>query len=346
MTGHTDQGAGAGMTESILDIAGRNIDRLVTVEMRLSDYSRGVIVKLYEAALAEAGGGSLSMRAARHVIANVAPGRPVLLTTGAGDPKFLPAGETDGPPGVAILARAVAMLGGLPVLLTESAFQDNLAKTVLAAGLGIRDPDLLAEVGWTAAVLPLGADDTAEAEAARLLDRFKPTLLVAVEKLGPNRDGIGHTASGKPTSTTRARAEHLFDLAASRGIPSVGIGDNGNEIGFGRIIEAVHAHKPAGERLATRVATDVLVAANTSNWGAYAVAAAMAVILERPEFLHGPEDEERMLVANVLANGVDGSTGRHILQVDGMPLDVQRGLVAMLNGIVRNALVKGFKRAF
>jgi hypothetical protein len=53
-----------------------------------------------------------------------------------------------------------------------------------------------------------------------------------------------------------------------------------------------------------------------------------------------------MLRACVDANGVDGSTGRHILQVDGMPLDVQRAVVAMLAGIVRNSLVKGFKRPF
>ena len=40
------------------------------------------------------------------------------------------------------------------------------------------------------------------------------------------------------------------------------------------------------------------------------------------------------------------STGRHTLQVDGMPADVSCAIVTMLGCIVRNGLVTGFKRAF
>ena len=43
----------------------RNIDRLVTVEMRISDYARGVIAKLYDAACLAQGGEPLSLVAAR-----------------------------------------------------------------------------------------------------------------------------------------------------------------------------------------------------------------------------------------------------------------------------------------
>lgn len=31
--------------QPIIDVVGRNIDRLVTVEMRISDYGRGVIAR-------------------------------------------------------------------------------------------------------------------------------------------------------------------------------------------------------------------------------------------------------------------------------------------------------------
>ncbi len=332
--------------EAQLELICRNIDRLVTVEMRISDYSRGVIAKLHEAAVAAQGGLPLSLLGARSLLANVKPGKTVFIMTGAGDPKYLPAGETDGPPGVAAIARAVAILGGVPILFTEKDFIDNLAATALALGLGIRSPEVAAEVAFTTAVLPISPGEDAPAQAAGLLDRFEPSLVVSIEKLGPNPDGIAHTASGKPTSGPRARAEHLIDLARERKVPTIGVGDNGNELGYGLIIDAVRRHKPKGEALATRVATDVLVAANTSNWGAYAITAAAAAATGRPELLHSPDDEERMLRACVDAHGVDGSTGRHILQVDGMPLDVQRGIVAMLQGIVRNGLVQGFKRAF
>ena len=118
---------------------------------------------------------------------------------------------------------------------------------------------------------------------------------------------IGHPAIHRPRR--RGHAGALFDQGAARGIPSLGIGDNGNEIGYGLIEEAVRTHKPAGDKLATRVKTDVLVAANTSNWGPMRVCAAIAALCGRAELFHSPEMERRMLEACVAAGGADGSTG-------------------------------------
>ena len=328
-------------------MVGRNIDRLVTIEARISDSSRNVIAKLYDAACAAQNGGPLCVLAARRILQTLGPGKVVFITTGAGDPDFLPAGETDGPPGAAALALAIhAATGALPVLLTREAFVANLQATVLACGLGIRAPEALARVPFSAAVLPVAAGETAEAQALHYVERFDPAMMIAVEKLGPNPDGVACSSTGTPTSAERGRAECLFDLARERGIPTLGIGDNGNEIGFGLIRDAVVQHKPNGARLGTRVATDVLVPANTSNWGAYAVEAALAVLLDRPELMHGVEIERRMIEACVAAHGVDGSTGRHVMAVDGMPAEMSYAVVTLLGGMVRNGLVRGFKRDF
>lgn len=330
-----------------LDIVGRNIDRLVTVEARISDYSRGVIAKLYDAACAAQGGTSLCVRAAQLILQHAAAGRTVFFTTGAGDPRYLPAGETDGPPGLAVLARAVHQAtGAVPLLFTEAPFVENLAATALAAGLGRRSPELAMGTPYTTAVLPLSCGADAESEAEALVARFQPCMMISVEKIAPNAAGIAHTASGKPTAGDRARAECLFDVAAARGIPTLGVGDNGNEIGFGLITEAVKQHKPAGGDLAARVATDALVAANTSNWGAYGIVAAMAAITGRTELLHTADVESRMLHACVAAHGVDGSTGRHIPAVDGMPEEMQCAVVTMLGVIVRNGMVSRYQRPF
>jgi hypothetical protein len=43
---------------------------------------------------------------------------------------------------------------------------------------------------------------------------------------------------------------------------------------------------------------------------------------------------------------VDGSTGRHVMAVDGMPAEIHYAIVTALNGILRNGLIKGFKRPF
>ena len=53
--------------ENQLDLIGRNIDRVVTVEARISGTSRNVIAHLYEAARLRQGGGPLSMLAARQI---------------------------------------------------------------------------------------------------------------------------------------------------------------------------------------------------------------------------------------------------------------------------------------
>lgn len=330
-----------------LDLIGRHIDRLVTVEARISPNSRNVIVHLYEAACAAQGGGPLSMLAARQILKHLGPGKVVFLTTGAGDPRFLPAGETDGPPGVAALALAIhAATGAVPILLTEAPFCENLAATTLAAGLGIRPTEHALNTAYTTAVLPLAHDESAERQAVSYLDTLEPAMVISIEKIGPNKHGSAHTSTGTPTAADRARAECLFDEAARRGIPSLGIGDNGNELGFGLIADAVAKYKPNGERLCTRVKTDVLVPANTSNWGAYGVEAALAALVGKPELMHSAETERRMIEACVMAHGVDGSTGRHLLQVDGMPADASCAIVTMLGCIVRNGLVSGFKRAF
>jgi hypothetical protein len=326
---------------------GRHIDRLTTVEARISPNSRNVIVQLHEAACAAQGGGPLSMLAARQILATLGPGKTVFLTTGAGDPRFLPAGETDGPPGVAALALAIhAATGAVPLMFTEADFVENLAATTLAVGLGIRSPEHALTTGYTTAVLPLTDDDSAEAQAVEYLDAYKPAMVISIEKLGPNPQGTAHTSTGTPAAANRARAECLFDEAARRGIPSLGIGDNGNELGFGLIADAVAKYKPNGARLCTRVKTDVLVPANVSNWGAYAVEAALAAITGRPELMHSADVERRMIEACVTANGVDGSTGRHLPMVDGMPMEVSCAVVTMLGCIVSNGLVEGFKRAF
>lgn len=323
----------------------RNLDRLMTVEARISDYSRGAIGKLYEAALA-AQGGPLSLLAARHLLAAARPGRVALVVTGAGGHKHMPHGETDGPLGAVVLARAIhEATGAIPVLLTDHHSRESLEATALAAGLGIRPLDVAREVAFTTHVVTLGPGEPDAAGAEALVDALDPCVMCSVERLGPAADGVAYNASGNPAAAVRAHTERLFDLAAARGIPTLGIGDNGNEIGFGRIHQAVVAHKAYGARLATRVATDVLVPANTSNWGAYAVVAAMAAVLRNPALAHDPQAEQRILDANVAKGSADGSTGRNIHAVDGMPGDVSVSLVNMMRCIVRNGLVM-HKRAF
>ena len=61
----------------------------------------------------------------------------------------------------------------------------------------------------------------------------------------------------------------LSKKAANQRIPTIGVGDGGNEIGIGALVEAVHKYVPYGEILCAQLATDVLLSAGVSNWGRF-----------------------------------------------------------------------------
>jgi hypothetical protein len=102
---------------------------------------------------------------------------------------------------------------------------------------------------------------------------------------------------------------------------------------------------PADGGVATVTATDVLVSAAVSNWGAYGVAAMLAALVRNPDALHGVDAERRMLIDCVKAGGMDGAVAKMVPLVDGTSPEVQTGLLTILHEIVRNGL-KTFERPF
>jgi hypothetical protein len=106
---------------------------------------------------------------------------------------------------------------------------------------------------------------------------------------------------------------------------TIGIGDGGNEIGMGKIPQEVIARNiPNGECIACRVPTHHLIVAGVSNWGAYAVAAGVAILRRQslPATLFDVE-RERELLRVMVDQGplVDGVTGRQTVTVDGLAFD-------------------------
>src|SRR5260370_31564898 len=102
---------------------------------------------------------------------------------------------------------------------------------------------------------------------------------------GTNNKGIHHSIMGTPHTTDKiSSAYHLADFAKANGIPTIGVGDGGNEIGCGVIKEAVRDIQPFGKDcgcpchggVGTVTESDDLVFAAASNWAAYPLAAASA----------------------------------------------------------------------
>jgi len=109
------------------------------------------------------------------------------------------------------------------------------------------------------------------------LDLLRPSALIAIEKLGPNQQGVYHMVKGHDSSAFQAKAGRLFDAARPRGILTIGVGDRGNEIGMGAIADTVRqvlpygsiCQCPCGGGVADATEVDVVVPGTCSNWGAY-----------------------------------------------------------------------------
>lgn len=326
------------------------IDRVITTEFRSAELNPGTLATLYDAAREAMSGLPVSLVAATRLDGALTRGAPVLLTTGAGGPPWLFQGETDGPLGLAGLARALGLgWGAWPIVVTEARSEEPVSATLVAAGVSVLDEGLARVRPTTATLVPFTTDPSgAERHARELLDRYAPAAVIAIEKTSPNRAGVIHSVTGKAwtPAVEFARVEFVIAEARRRGILTIGVGDMGNEMGFGLIEQTVRktvaradvCQCPCGQGMASAVTTDVLVPASVSNWGAYGIEAGLAIIQERPDLFHDAETERGMLRACAAAGAVDGLTSRQILAVDGTSAETQVAVISLLGELIRKAL--------
>jgi hypothetical protein len=321
---------------------GEGIDRLCTIEIT----GRGVVGDLYAAARA-AQEGPLCLTAARVLLERVTPGDVVVIATGLPTYPWF-SGEQDGPVGAATLARALVLgLAARPVIVTEPNHVEMCAAAVRGAGLYARGVDEALGLPTTAGVtgFPL---DWAEAERAGegLLTRLQPKVLIAIERPGANEHGHYHSAGGQRLTEHCAKVDVLFARARQAGVPTVGIGDGGNELGCAMIRDAVFAAVPRGRRcrcpcggsVVPATPTDYLVLTAISNWGAYGIAAAMALLLGRPEVLHGREVDRRVHELCAAAGANNNGPGLLDAGTDAVPADLHGDFLALLGFMVRSGI--------
>jgi len=339
-----------------MEAMAKNIDRLVTtLGSEGGCVDRWLIPPLYEIASGRLGGRPISLVAAQRMIDKVKLGDSVFLTAGFGAYPNVPFGETDGPLGVASLARAVWFgLGAIPVIVAGARDIDIIRQTVKAAGFYFADYKLAKEASSAAAVevtFPCVEDDESSRFAAQIMDEYAPKALISVEAIGPNKMGIKHCGGGTQASEAERLPglEYLFYEASAREVLSIGIIDLGNELGSGTIEEDIRrivpnanvCKCPCQSGTACSVAADIVFPAAISNWGAYAITAMIGALLRNPDILHDSETEWRMLDACIMAGAVEGLSEAPIMAVDGVDVETGQGLIRMLHSIVRRTLSHG-----
>ncbi len=309
-----------------MEIAAANIDRVMNLEMRRRGLPRGKKWPMYLMAQ-DLVSEPLCLAAGR--LLDRAPSR-ILILTGAAVPDHMPVGENDGPIGSSVLTKALVTLGHKVTIVSDP--------ECIAPIEG-----LLAYLGTEATLVPIGLDDKPlQDELVESNDVF-----VAIERLGGNLNGHLHGVNGVRRDHHRANLDHIVDRARGEGKPTLGIGDGGNEIGFGNLYErlsvelAEHAFKeatPCGGGVFSVVKTDLLLVANSSNIGAYGTVAGLALLTERPDLCHTGKLDEELHLIGVGLGLVDGANGAARPWCDGIPPNANSAVVEIMRNIVQRTL--------
>lgn len=223
--------------------------------------------------------------------------------------------ETDGPLGARAICDAVRLSGGRACVVC-----DEPTSEVVGAAIGDA-----AEI----AVMPIGDDDQAQIWSNVQRTRFRANAVGFIERCGRDADGVFHSMHGADISAVTARTDYLI----SPSVASFSIGDGGNEVGFGRFAQALR------ERGITRwpsgSAVGELIIASVSNWGGYALAAAIAWTAGLPLDRVLPDSDQftRRVERLLAAGAVDGMSGLSERKVDGRELDAENGVLEELRRI-------------
>lgn len=198
--------------------------------------------------------------------------------------------ETDGPAGTVFLAKALKTLGYRPVIVTDKFCRDFFE----GESIEVIYMDLNAGESW----------------CKNLLEEYKPVGLISIAE-------------------NTAKIDLLFELAYSK-IPTIGVGDGGNEIGMGNVSEII---SDMLELCPCVVPVSQLVIATVSNWGAYAITAYLQRLTGQKVFMDS-DIVIRYIEKTVSIGSVDGVLKKQIVGVDGFPISVEKEIIDALGDAI------------
>ena len=180
----------------------------------------------------------------------------VIITTGF---YILSAGqhETDGPPAAIAIGNALQSLGRNVIYVS-----DNLSIPMLQAWAGSESKII---------EFPIETESASTVFAEGLLEKLKPGLLLSIERCGRTSEGSYLNMRGLDITEHTAKIDYLFDY----GFPSIGIGDGGNEIGMGNLIQYIPGVATLPNLPAISM-VDRLILASVSNWGGFGLVGALS----------------------------------------------------------------------
>lgn len=213
--------------------------------------------------------------------------------------------ETDGPGGAVILARAFLEQGREAEIWTDQLCVDAMKNCARAVGF----PTELVQAP----------------RICGILDAYKPEGVIFIERLGRAGDGRYYNIARNDVTQWTAPLDELAPMCAVAGAKTLGVGDGGNEVGMGVFYDTLTGMLRDYANCLSVVKTDIALPVDVSNWGAYALVAA----LSRQWGVwrgHKKGEERAMLEALCACHSVDGISLCCEPSVDGFELSVQESV--------------------
>ena len=323
---------------------GQSLDDLANLDPR----GYGVCKILYAASRPLAGK-PLCVNAAEKLVATLKEGDFVYILTGFVLRPYKKA-ETDGIISSMLLCRSLVKAFGVkPIIICPEENRKAVENMSACIGLHLReDLQELKDIPVSMGMITFTKDpDQAAAQADEILATAKPAAVISIEAPGCNEQGVYHNAIGLEVTELEAKMDVLFEKAQAMGILNIAIGDLGNEIGMGAIADTLNTYIPyaakgrcncgCGGGIAVKTKADTLITATVSDWGCYAMIAALAYLKEDLDIMHTPEQEKEALICGC-RNGMIDMYGWLIPAIDGFGLEIQMPIVQLMREMVASAL--------
>lgn len=258
--------------------------------------------------------------------------------------------ETDGIVSSMLLARSLALaFGAKPVIICQEENVDAVRNMSKVIGLHLYDSisEMMAHP-VSMAVIPFTKDiNKAEAQADVIMSDGMPSAVIAIEFPGANAKGEYHNAIGKNTTPLESKGDILFLKLKAAGVLNIAIGDLGNELGMGTILDHIKKYVPyTSEKsncvcgceggIASVAAADNIITATVSDWGCYGMIAAIAYLKGNIDIMHDAELEKDVLTVAARSGMVD-MYGWQIPAIDGFDLKTNMNIVNLMRDCIRYA---------
>lgn len=320
---------------TILNV-GENLDQLMNLDPR----GYGVCRILYEGAKKYTKK-PLAMNAAMQLCDTLKEGDLVFIFTGF---VLLPhkKAEMDGIVSSMLLSRAlVKAFGAKPVIICPKDCVEAVENMSYVVGLHCYESiQEVMEYPISVGVIPFTKkEEEAKEQADWILEQGIPKAVIAIECPGCNEAGVYHNAAGLDVTALEAKSDVLFQKCKEAGALTIAVGDLGNELGMGSIKEHIKKYVPyarngacvcgCGGGILAKTKADHIITATVSDWGCYAMMAALAFLKQDMDIIHTGE-MEREVMKTATRSGMIDMTGWLDPAIDGFGIQMNKLIVDLM----------------